>query len=40
MFGGYECHDPRMVFLNVDPAWSQIRSDARFRRLLDRMRFG
>jgi TolB-like protein/tetratricopeptide (TPR) repeat protein len=36
---GCESHDPRMVFLNVDPAWSKIRSDARFRRLLRRMRF-
>ena len=34
-----DSHDPRMVFLNVDPAWSTIRSDARFQRLLRRMRF-
>ena len=35
----YESHDPRMVFLNIDPVWNNLRSDARFRRLLKRMRF-
>jgi Flp pilus assembly protein TadD len=34
-----ESHDPRMVFLNIDPVWNNLRSDARFRRLLKRMRF-
>ena len=37
---GCESHDPRMVFLNVDPTWNNLRGDARFRRLLKRMRFG
>jgi TolB-like protein/Tfp pilus assembly protein PilF len=34
-----DSHDLRMVFLNVDPAWNNLRSDMRFRRLLKRMRF-
>ena len=34
-----ESHDPRMVFLNIDPVWNNLRGDARFRRLLKRMRF-
>ena len=37
---GFEAHDPKMVFLNVDPTWKSLRSDARFRRMLKRMRFG
>ena len=36
---GCESHDPRMVFLNADPIWNDLRSDAGFRRLLKRMRF-
>jgi predicted Zn-dependent protease len=37
---GFEAHDPKMVFLNVDPIWKNLRSDARFQRMLKRMRFG
>jgi TolB-like protein len=35
---GCESHDPRMVFLKVDPIWREIRHDARFQLVIRRMR--
>ena len=36
---GFEEQDPKMVFLNVEPTWRNLRSEPRFRTLLKRMDF-
>lgn len=36
---GFEERDPKMVFLNVEPAWKNLRGEPRFRTLLKRMKF-
>jgi serine/threonine-protein kinase len=36
---GFEGRDPKMVFLNVEPTWRNLRDEPRFRTLLKRMRF-
>jgi TolB-like protein/Tfp pilus assembly protein PilF len=36
---GFEEHDPKMVFLNVEPTWRSLRGEPRFGTLLKRMRF-
>ena len=36
---GFEEHDPKMVFLNVEPKWSNLREEPRFLTLLKRMKF-
>jgi TolB-like protein/Tfp pilus assembly protein PilF len=36
---GFEEHDPKMVFLNVEPTWKNLRHEPRFRRLLKQMKF-
>jgi serine/threonine-protein kinase len=35
----FEGRDPMMVFLNVEPTWTHLRGEPRFRSLLKRMRF-
>jgi len=35
----FEAHDPMMVFLNVEPTWTSLRGEPRFRALLERMKF-
>lgn len=34
---GFEQHDPKMVFLKVDPRWKNLRGEPRYQRLLTRM---
>ena len=36
---GFEQHDPKMVFLKVDPRWKNLRSEPRYQSLLARMQF-
>jgi serine/threonine-protein kinase len=36
---GFEQHDPKMVFLKVDPRWKNLRSEPRYQSLLTRMQF-
>ncbi len=36
---GFEEHDPKMVFLNVEPTWKNLRHEPRFRGLLKQMKF-
>jgi Flp pilus assembly protein TadD len=36
---GYREHEPRMVFLNAEPKWNNLREDPRFRDLLRRVGF-
>jgi serine/threonine-protein kinase len=36
---GFEERDPKMVFLNVEPIWSNVRGEPRFRTLLKQMKF-
>ena len=36
---GPQGRDPKMVFLNVEPTWRNLRSEPRFSMLLKRMRF-
>jgi hypothetical protein len=36
---GFEQHDPKMVFLKVDPRWRNLRSEPRYQSLLTRMQF-
>ncbi len=35
----FEQHDPKMVFLKVDPKWNNLRSEPRFIDLMKRMKF-
>jgi DNA-binding winged helix-turn-helix (wHTH) protein/tetratricopeptide (TPR) repeat protein len=36
---GYQQRDPKMVFLNVEPKWNNLRGEARFQDLLKRVGF-
>ena len=36
---GFEERDPKMVFLNVEPTWRNLRGEPRFRTLLKQMNF-
>lgn len=36
---GFEEHDPKMVFLKVEPKWNNLRSDPRFAELIRKMNF-
>jgi hypothetical protein len=36
---GFEERDPKMVFLNVEPQWRNLRGEPRVVRLLKRMKF-
>ena len=36
---GFQQRDPKMVFLKVDPKWSNLHNDPRFKELLRRMAF-
>jgi TolB-like protein/Tfp pilus assembly protein PilF len=36
---GFEQHDPKMVFLKVDPRWKNLRGEPRYQSLLTRMQF-
>lgn len=36
---GFEERDPKMVFLNVEPIWNNVRGEPRFRTLLKQMKF-
>jgi adenylate cyclase len=35
---GYEVRDPNMVFIGIDPSWDPVRSEPRFRALVEKMR--
>lgn len=35
----FEQHDPKMLFLKVDPKWNNLRSEPRFIDLMKRMKF-